>query len=406
MVEKLGMDIHESKKKDPVIFCTWFRELLKRFMDWEPDLVRASMSQRYETKYVKNTPVCNLLQCCDERLYEDEHEPNDEKEEYLLTPEVGVLDVQKELIHGVLENKLKDAKKRGAEDESIERLRKFFLKDEDVFRVEFAADPLVKVEPLKLPLDEGSRDYFTVVTPSGLFTATRVIMGSTDAVAYAQQVTEQVMKPDLGNGVQETRKAQEEDLKKHNHYNFIKDEESLLWVDGHMLDQQGIGVFDNFVDKCLHCLGANGEKCPRPYGETLRATKPNEILHFDFLSMPKGLHGFCYVLVLKDGMSGFCEFVSTTMTNTAVTVPALLDWSKRYGVVLLWVSDQDFHFKNTVMDNLRKILGAQHHFVTAYCPWANGTVEVMNRQLLKVMRSLLSEKKQWIGNWPSLLSLC
>ena len=41
-----------------------------------------------------------------------------------------------------------------------------------------------------------------MVTPSGLFTATRVIMGSTDAVAYAQQVTEQVMKPVLGNGVQ------------------------------------------------------------------------------------------------------------------------------------------------------------------------------------------------------------
>nr|CCA22184.1 AlNc14C147G7407 [Albugo laibachii Nc14] len=54
----------------------------------------------------------------------------------------------------------------------------------------------------QLPLDEGSRDYFTVVTPSGLFTATRVIMGSTYAVAYAQQVAEKVMKPVLGNGVQ------------------------------------------------------------------------------------------------------------------------------------------------------------------------------------------------------------
>ena len=135
-----------------------------------------------------------------------------------------------------------------------------------------------------------------------------------------------------------------------------------------------------FVGKCLHCLVANGEKCPRPCGETLRATKPNEIHHFDFLSMRKGLHGF-YVLVLKDGMSGFCEFVPTTMANTAVTFHALLEWFKRYGVVLLWVSDQGSHFKNTVVDKFRNILGAQHHFVTAYCPWANGTVEVMNRQL-------------------------
>lgn len=40
-----------------------------------------------------------------------------------------------------------------------------------------------------------------MVTPSGLFTAKRVIMGSTAAVAYAQHVAEGVMKPVLGKGV-------------------------------------------------------------------------------------------------------------------------------------------------------------------------------------------------------------
>ena len=160
-----------------------------------------------------------------------------------------------------------------------------------------------------------------------------------------------------------------------------------------------------FVKKCLHCMVANGEMCPRPYGETLRATKPNEILHSDFLTMPKGLHGFCYVLVSKDGMSGFCELLPERMANTEVAVQVLLDWFKRYGAVLWWVSDQGSHFKNEIMEHLRKMLGAQHHFVTAYCPWANGTVEVMNRQLLKVMRSLPSERKQRIGCRPTLLSL-
>nr|CCA15462.1 PREDICTED: GapPol polyproteinlike putative [Albugo laibachii Nc14] len=53
-----------------------------------------------------------------------------------------------------------------------------------------------------LPLHPNSQDYFTVVTPNGLFTANRVIMGSSDDVAYAQQVTEEVMKPVLGKGVQ------------------------------------------------------------------------------------------------------------------------------------------------------------------------------------------------------------
>nr|CCA21015.1 AlNc14C109G6335 [Albugo laibachii Nc14] len=122
--------------------------------------------------------------------------------------------------------------------------------------------------------------------------------------------------------------------------------------------------------------------------------------------MPLGLDGLLYVVVLKDGVSRFCEFISTTVANTMFTVNSLLDWFKRYGVVLLWVSDQGSHYKNEVMKKLRKLLGLQHHFVTAYCPWANGSVEVLNRKLLKAMRSLLSEKRQPIGQWPRFFSLC
>ena len=43
--------------------------------------------------------------------------------------------------------------------------------------------------------------------------------------------------------------------------------------------------------------------------------------------------------------------------------------------------------------------------MTAYSPWANGMVEVMNRQLLKAMRSLLSERRLSIDSWPTLLPL-
>lgn len=149
----------------------------------------------------------------------------------------------------------------------------------------------------------------------------------------------------------------------------------------------------SFVNKCLHCLVANGHKCPRPYGETLNATKPTKFLHFDFLPMPKGLQGYMYVLVLKYDMSGFCESVTTTVANTEVTVQALMNRFKRYGFVFLEVLVQGSHFKMQLLFYFEN-LGAQHHFVTAYCPWANGTVDVMNRQLSKVMRSLLSEQRQ------------
>nr|CCA15461.1 transketolase putative [Albugo laibachii Nc14] len=92
--------------------------------------------------------------------------------------------------------------------------------------------------------------------------------------------------------------------------------------------------------------------------------------------------------------------------NTTVTVNALMDWFNRHGVVLLWVPNQGSHFLNEVMEKLRKLLGAQHHCVTAYCIWANGSIEVLNRQLLKAMQSLLNGKRQPIGQWPRFLALC
>jgi Integrase zinc binding domain len=39
-----------------------------------------------------------------------------------------------------------------------------------------------------------------------------------------------------------------------------------------------------FVQNCLHYVATvPGDQVPRPLGTQLRATKPNEILHFDFL---------------------------------------------------------------------------------------------------------------------------
>jgi hypothetical protein len=39
-----------------------------------------------------------------------------------------------------------------------------------------------------------------------------------------------------------------------------------------------------FVQNCLHCIATTpGDKDPRPLSTQPHATKPNEILHFDFL---------------------------------------------------------------------------------------------------------------------------
>ncbi|GMF43082.1 unnamed protein product [Phytophthora fragariaefolia] len=146
-----------------------------------------------------------------------------------------------------------------------------------------------------------------------------------------------------------------------------------------------------FVNGCLHCMTTASGRFPHPFGETLVATKPNKLLRFDYHTMVEGEGGLKYVLVLKDGMSGYVELVACWQETTDIPYRALIDWFKRLGVVHQWASDQGAHFRNQIIEQLQRALGAHHHFVTAYTPWANGTVEVVNCEVLKAMKALLSE---------------
>ncbi|OWZ21848.1 hypothetical protein PHMEG_0003542 [Phytophthora megakarya] len=147
----------------------------------------------------------------------------------------------------------------------------------------------------------------------------------------------------------------------------------------------------SFVASCLHRLTTHGSKVPRPFGENLRATKPNELLHFDFLCLPRSAVGTAYILVLKDNLSGFVELIECERPTSNVAYHGLLGWFKRFGIVHQWISDQGSPFIGELVDKFRVLLGAQHHFGTAYTPWANGSVEVVNRLILRSLKPRLNQ---------------
>jgi len=159
-----------------------------------------------------------------------------------------------------------------------------------------------------------------------------------------------------------------------------------------------------FHRMCLHCIGSLDSKVPRPLGEALHASRRNQVIPYDFLFV-KNTRKFSYVLVLKDDVSHFVELVLSEITDHVVVVHALLDWYKRFGVAETHVSDKGSHFKNKVVAELNDILKTKHRFTTAYSPKSNGTVERVNREIMKVLRSLVSECKISWNEWESLLSL-
>ncbi|KAE8908896.1 hypothetical protein PF003_g6792 [Phytophthora fragariae] len=112
-----------------------------------------------------------------------------------------------------------------------------------------------------------------------------------------------------------------------------------------------------------------------------------------------------YILVLKDHASHYCELVVADTTDSSVTVEALLAWHARFGVPPTWISDQGSHFKNEVVAELSRRLRTQQEFTPAYCPWINGSVERVNRDILQVIRTMILEYKINHTDWPYLMPM-
>ena len=74
-----------------------------------------------------------------------------------------------------------------------------------------------------------------------------------------------------------------------------------------------------------------GEMFPRPLGSALHADKPNELIHFDWLSMPKSKSGPKHVLVVKDDMSGFIQLYATESADAAASAQSLMAWLRHLG---------------------------------------------------------------------------
>ncbi|ETW07559.1 hypothetical protein H310_02046 [Aphanomyces invadans] len=86
-----------------------------------------------------------------------------------------------------------------------------------------------------------------------------------------------------------------------------------------------------FVTSCLHCMVVDGESVPRPWGEEQYATEPNELIHFDWLSLPVS-QGLKNVLLIKHDMS---EFVRLHASATATVLDTAQHWWNGL-VVLVW----------------------------------------------------------------------
>ena len=159
-----------------------------------------------------------------------------------------------------------------------------------------------------------------------------------------------------------------------------------------------------FCKTCLLCLSTiGGKRVARPLGSALHATRPNQVLHFDFLYIGPSDDEDVYVLLVRDDLSAYTWLKSCPTADAAAATAVLGAWNATFSAPDYWISDGGSHFVNTLMTNLRERFGTRQHTTLAYTPWSNGTAERCCREVLRALRALVAELKLSPRQWPALV---
>jgi hypothetical protein len=156
---------------------------------------------------------------------------------------------------------------------------------------------------------------------------------------------------------------------------------------------------------CLHCLPTRGGmRVPRPLGAQVHGSRPNEVIHMDWIYIwpmkKNGIHEYQWNLILRDDLSGLIKITPAKQPDTSVTVEALMEWRAQFGTPQLLVSDMASYFVSTTMKEFARRCNMQQHITTAYGHYNNGSIEVIIKIYLALIRALLSELRWEKEFWP------
>ena len=157
-----------------------------------------------------------------------------------------------------------------------------------------------------------------------------------------------------------------------------------------------------WCQSCLHCrISKTPAVIKRPLGEMLRATTKNEILHIDFLYMNKTEQ----LLNIRDDFSLYSKLYQIVQADAITTAECLLDWFIHFGIPKIIISDKGSQFCNSIIKELLDTYKIRQHIVTVNVHHNNGVIERLNKQVVEVTRSLLSELKLDFKRWKEVLKM-
>ena len=101
-----------------------------------------------------------------------------------------------------------------------------------------------------------------------------------------------------------------------------------------------------FVKACVHyVLSRTVNRVPRPLATILHASRPNEVVHFDFLYMGPSTNEMKFLLVIRGDLSTYMWLCPCTNADAKSAAVSLCLWITAFTVTDMWVSDQASHLK-------------------------------------------------------------
>ena len=143
-----------------------------------------------------------------------------------------------------------------------------------------------------------------------------------------------------------------------------------------------------YRERCVHCQ-RRPKLLRRALNETPITKIPRKILHADYLYINKHSH----FLVIVDNATRKVFLKHTKTDNAQLMALALIEFMGNFQLLPEFqiYTDNGSYFASNLLANFEFRLGFSRNFSVQFAPWTNGTVEIANSKILKIVRALVSE---------------